>query len=502
MKQAEIEKSIISCVKDIGKVEKQKLANILCGNEDCMGTNFLGIYKQLPLSDVLYYIDELVRKSFLNSQGLFEILSINLLKCEKPDESLPIKTDNITDKNLLKIIRLIKNGKNIFITGHAGTGKSYILDKLKTIVPKLTVTSTTGIAAVNVNGQTIHSWAGVGICNKPVSSVVESILDNYTLYTQIKNCEILALDEVSMLNIQTFEYINEVLKQVKENDEPFGGIQLIFIGDFFQLPPVEKRMEQEKKYCFESDLWKELDFHSVILNKNYRQNEKDLIKALSHIRTNNLTKKDIELLKTREVKDSEDLFDMLHIFSTNEEVRRYNQQRFNLLDSVRYDFESIDTLYQNTNILSYCKVEEKISLKVGARVMLLVNLNFETGLINGSCGTVIEINNDDIFIRFDNGINEHIQRYEFEFYKNDKLIATRKQFPLSLAYAITTHKSQGITLDKIFVDFSRFFENGQTYVALSRIKTLDGLYISNFNPQKIKVDNKIVEFYMQLKNKF
>ena len=499
MKQSEIEKNIISCVKDIGKVEKLKLANILCGNEDCMGTKFCGIYKKMPLSDILYYIDELVRKSFLNSQGLFEILSVNLLKCEKPDETLPIRTDDITDKNLLKIIRLIKKGKNIFITGHAGTGKSYILDKLKTIVPKLTVTSTTGIAAVNVNGQTIHSWAGVGICNKPVSSVVENILDNYTLYTQIKNCEILALDEVSMLNIQTFEYINEVLKQVRDNDEPFGGIQLIFIGDFFQLPPVEKRIEQEKKYCFESDLWKELDFHSVILNQNYRQNEKDLIKALSHIRTNNLTQKDIELLKTREVKDSEYLSDMLHIFSTNEEVRRYNQQRFNLLDSVRYDFESIDTLYQNTNILSYCKVEEKISLKVGSRVMLLVNLNFETGLINGSCGTVIEINNDDILIRFDNGINEHIQRYEFEFYKNDKLIATRKQFPLSLAYAITTHKSQGMTLDRLFVDFSRFFENGQTYVALSRVKTLEGLHISNFNPQKIKVDEKIVEFYKSLK---
>ena len=498
MKQAEIEKNIISCVKDIGKVEKLKLANILCGNEDFMGKEYCGLYKQLPLSDVLYYIDELVKKSFLNTQGLFEILSVNLLKCEKPDETLPIRTDNITDKNLLKIIRLIKKGKNIFITGHAGTGKSYILDKLKTLVPKLTVTSTTGIAAVNVNGQTIHSWAGVGICNKPISSVVESILGNYALYAQIKNCEILALDEVSMLNLQTFEYINEVLKQVREIDEPFGGIQLIFIGDFFQLPPVERRIEQEKKYCFESDLWKELDFQPVVLTKNYRQNEKKLINALAHIRTNSMTPKDIELLKTREVTNGEDLSDMLHIYSTNEEVRRYNQQRFNLLNTRQYEFESIDTLYKNTNVLDYCRAEEKITLKVGARVMLLVNLDFEKGLINGSCGTVLEISNDDIYIRFDNGINEYIQRFEFEFYKNDKRIATRKQFPLCLAYAITTHKSQGMTLDKLFVDFSRFFENGQTYVALSRIKTLDGLHISNFNPQNIKVDEKIVEFYAGL----
>ncbi|MCR5266219.1 MAG: AAA family ATPase [Cyanobacteria bacterium RUI128] len=500
MIQANIENDIVSCIKDIGRIEKHKLVDILCGNEDFMNSPFYGIYREHPISDIMYYIDELVRNDILNSQGLFEVLTVNVIKSEEPD-ILPINTDDITDKNILKIIKLIRNEKNIFITGHAGTGKSYILDKLKNLIPKLVVTSTTGIAAVNVGGQTIHSWTGIGICNKPVSVVVENILSNYSQHSQIKNCKLLAVDEISMLNINTFEYINEVLKQVRDNNKPFGGIQVIFIGDFFQLPPVENRTEEEpkKKYCFESELWEQMNFHPVVLTKNYRQNEQNLIRALSHIRTNKLTKKDIELLKSREVEDSNDLSDMLHIFSTNEEVRRYNQQRFSLLNGKLHFVEAIDTLYANTNVLNFCKAEEYIYLKVGARVMLLVNLNFEKGLINGSCGTVTEVNTDDIVIKFDNGVCESIQRFEFEFYKNDKLIASRKQFPLQLAYAITTHKSQGMTLDKLFVDFSRFFENGQTYVALSRIKTLDGLHISNFNPHKIKVDDKIVEFYKQLK---
>ena len=499
MLQADIEKDIISCVKDFGRIEKLKLANILCGKEDFLNSPYFGIYKDLPLSDILYYIDELVKKEFLNTRGLFEIITINFSKKEERD-ILSIKTDNISDKNIQKIIKLIKEKRNIFITGHAGTGKSYILEKLKTIIPQLVVTSTTGIAAVNIKGQTIHSWAGVGICNKPVSATVQNIVSNSVQRNQIKKCKILALDEVSMLNINTFEYIDEVLRHVREIDEPFGGIQTIFIGDFFQLPPVEDKLsEQKKKYCFESKLWKDMEFFPVILRKNYRQKERNFIRTLSHIRTNSLTDKDMELLKSREVVDGDELSNMLHIFSTNEEVRRYNQQKFNLLETNMHILEAIDTIHQSTNILNYCKAEEIITLKVGARVMLLVNLNFEKGLINGSCGTVVEIKDDSVLIKFDNGVNEEIQRYNFEFYKNEKLVASRKQYPLSLAYGVTTHKSQGMTLDKLFVDFSRFFENGQTYVALSRIKTLDGLHISNFNPQKIKVDKKIVEFYKKLK---
>ena len=409
------------------------------------------------------------------------------------------KTDN---ENIIKALKLIYQKKNIFITGHAGTGKSYILTKLKEHIPDLVITSTTGIAAVNVKGQTLHSWAGMGICNKPISNTVGKILKNKTLNTQIQNCNIIAVDEISMLDRRTFEYVNEVLKQVKDSDKPFGGIQVVFIGDFFQLPPVKENDSfSESNYCFESDVWNELDLQTVLLTKTYRQNEENLITALSHLRLNSLNNEDLKLLESRFYNDDDNLSDILHIFATNNEADRYNQFRFNSINSKQYDFEATDYTYFDTNILNYCKADKKISLKVGARVILLINLSFEKGLINGACGEVLEINDNSVLVRFDNGFTSEIKKHEFEFYKNDKLIATRKQFPLRLAYGITIHKSQGMTLDKLVVDCSRIFEKGQTYVALSRIKTLNGLYLKNFNPNKIKTDKKIIEFYENLLKK-
>ena len=181
--------------------------------------------------------------------------------------------DKEEDETYLKILTLLENGENVFLTGFAGTGKSYILNKLKEYFKKkLTITSTTGIAAVNVKGQTLHSWAGVGLCRNTVYNTVEKIKKRPTQYRQIMNCKILAVDEISMLNIEAFEYINEVLREVRECNDPFGGIQVFFIGDFFQLPPVEKEGEI-RHYCFDSPVWDKLGLKNVVLKKNYRQNE-------------------------------------------------------------------------------------------------------------------------------------------------------------------------------------------------------------------------------------
>ena len=494
----EIENDIINCIKDKGKLQKQKLLDILCGENEYINSPFWGIYKDTSISEISSRIETLICNNILIVNDLFETLTVNVNKLAKYEREKPISTSHIEDANILKAINLINEHKNIFITGHAGTGKSFILENLKDLIPNLVITSTTGLAAVNVKGQTIHSWAGVGICNKSISNVVDNILSNYTLKTQIQSCKILAIDEISMLDINTFEYINEVLKQVRDCEKPFGGIQLVVIGDFLQLPPIDNNFTSEKKYCFESELWENFNFQTIYLTKNYRQKEESLINALSHIRTKTLTKEDINLLKTREFEDSEEFADTLHLFATNEEASRYNLKRFDLINMPQYDFEAIDITYQETNVLNYSRADKLISLKLGARVMLLINLNFEKGLINGSCGTILQITNDYILIRFDNDVVEKIERHEFEFYKNDKLIASRKQFPLCLAYGITIHKSQGMTLDKLFVDCSRIFEKGQTYVALSRIRTLNGLFLKNFNPYKIKIDNNVIEFYKKI----
>lgn len=529
----DIKKAILACIREFsGKYGRGGIAKILKGstglkendhNNASINSKYYGLFKQLTLSYITSEIDELIKNEMLVTTKVSfgkPILKINP-KYENKIDSIAeniipnniIETDD--DENILRVLYLIKQKKNVFITGHAGTGKSYILSKLKERIPKLVITSTTGIAAVNVKGQTLHSWAGIGICNTSIEQTVDKILKRSSIKNQIQKCKILAIDEISMLDIKTFEYVDAVLKKVRNCEKPFGGIQIIFIGDFFQLPPVEKKEDVNQKYCFESNLWNDLDLYTVLLTKNYRQNEENLITALSNMRTNSLTDADIKLLKTKECKENIYTQNTLHIFATNQEADNYNNMKFSKINSEEYKLYAIDGVYKGEklvenptnlreeNILKridvVCSAEKSISLKIGVRVMLLINIDFEKGLINGSCGEVREINSDYILVYFDNGQSAKITRHDFEFYNNEKLIALRRQFPLRLAYGITIHKSQGMSLDKLVVDCSRIFEKGQAYVALSRIKTLNGLYLRNFNPAKVMVDNTVVEFYKNLK---
>ena len=448
-----------------------------------------------------------------------EIVSTSkpIKKTEKPQKNVKSnpkpKFAFEDNEDLKKIDDFIRNGDNVFVTGFAGTGKSYILNKLKEkYKKKLTITSTTGIAAVNVKGQTLHSWAGVGLCRNPINVTVDKIRQRPTQFRQIVGCKILAIDEISMLNVETFQYVNEVLKQVRENDKPFGGIQVLFIGDFFQLPPVEQGESFERRYCFETELWDELELKNVVLKRNFRQNEEDFIKALSDMRINRLTEEDIDLLETRCV--DEDDGEILHIFSTNEEANRYNSVKFNAIDEPVINFVAKDGVYRGKSLVyerfmpreemildifnKNCRADREIFLKKGCRVMLLVNMEFDRGLINGSCGVIQGFNDETINITFDNGVNANIPMHEFEYYYNDKVVALRLQYPLKLAYGITIHKSQGMTLDKLVVDCKRVFECGQVYVAMSRVKTLGGLYLRHFEPTQVLADNKVARFYRNI----
>ena len=453
----------------------------------------------------------------------------------KPITDSQIKSaSNQDSEEYKKVLTLLMNGENVFLTGYAGTGKSYILNKLKEkLKKKLTITSTTGIAAVNVKGQTLHSWAGVGLCKNPIYKTVEKIRQRTSTLKQILNCKILAIDEISMLNIETFEYVDEVLKIIRESVEPFGGIQVLFIGDFYQLPPVEgvngvnisnnqeyslfdddTFSEHQRRYCFDSPVWEDFKLKNVVLKQNFRQSEAKFIKALSDMRTNCLDEDDIELLKTRETNFDTFETNMLHIFSTNFEADRYNMAKFNMIDEPVKIFEAEDGVYRGTKPVysgftenenyvldifgKNCRADKSLTLKLGAKVMLLVNMDFNRGLINGSCGMIQSFNGNTVTIKFDNGEVADIPKHKFEYYYHDKLYAERTQFPLKLAYGITIHKSQGMTLDKLVVDCSRIFERGQAYVAMSRVKTLEGLYLRNFSKDKVMVDSRVAEFYSNL----
>jgi hypothetical protein len=526
----DIRHGIISCVdKFQGQYGRSGIAKLLQGsrsiksnmhNNDAIKSEFFGMFRNQTQVFILSEIDKLLEEKVLLTRKITfgrPVLVVNP-KIEvtpiKKEIQTSIESTQDDDEDFKRILHLINEKKNVFITGHAGTGKSYILNKLKERIKDLVITSTTGIAAVNVKGQTLHSWAGVGICKAPIEATVDKIIKRRNIRTPILECKILAVDEVSMLDVKTFEYVDEVLREVRDVDEPFGGIQVIFIGDFFQLPPVTKEDEEDKTYAFESPLWNEFDFKTVLLTKNHRQKDEKLITALSHMRVNALTYSDVGLLKTRECWDNDDVSDILHIFSTNSEADYYNNMKFNQIESREYRLYAKDGIYKgksfietpsnerDENILkridAVCSADKCISLKIGARVMLLFNQDFEHGLINGSCGVVKDIDDDEVVVAFDNGYTASVESHSFEFYNNEVLIGARKQFPLRLAYGITIHKSQGMSLDKLVVDCSRIFERGQAYVALSRIKTLEGLYLHNFTPSKVMVDEKVVDFYNSL----
>lgn len=445
------------------------------------------------------------------------------------------------NEDLNKITELIQKGENLFITGYAGTGKSYILNKLKKKF-QIDVTSTTGLAAVNVQGQTIHSWAGVGICNKPVKDVIEKILQRTKLKKQISECKILAIDEISMLDAKTFDYIDEVLRNMRDGSKPFGGIQVLLFGDFFQLPPVEK----ESGFCFNGKTWQALNLKTIFLEKIYRQNDENFIKSLNNLRLNRLTEDDIRLFYDREVNYNTYESDILHIFSTNKEADNYNTFKFNSVKKPLHVFNSIDKIHRKRSIITVekenlderltnfdlktletfdksCKAPSALELKEGCRVMLLKNLNFNKGLINGACGTVLELKKSEsrvgslphqqevmqsqksedeeyILVKFDNDVEEVIAKHTFEAYRDGEVVVSREQYPLRLAYGITIHKSQGMTLDKLIVDCNSIFECGQMYVALSRIKSLDGLYLKSFNPKKVWANEEVLRFYQSVRN--
>lgn len=438
-------------------------------------------------------------------------------KGPEPEE----QEDSEDSEYLNKITQLINKGENLFITGYAGTGKSYILNKLKKKF-QIDVTSTTGLAAVNVQGQTIHSWAGVGICNKSVEDVVEKILHRTKLKKQITECKILAIDEISMLDAKTFDYIDEVLRNLRDGSKPFGGIQVLLFGDFFQLPPVEK----ESGFCFNSRTWQALNLKTIFLEKIYRQNDENFIKSLNNLRLNQLTEEDVRLFYDREVNYNTYESDVLHIFSTNQEADNYNTFKFNSVQKPLFIFNSVDKIHRKRSAIEIdrknlderltkfdlltletfdksCKAPCRLELKEGCRVMLLKNLNFNKGLINGACGSVIELKKeaDDevIIVQFDNGVEEVIPKHTFEAYRDGEVVVSREQYPLRLAYGITIHKSQGMTLDKLIVDCNRIFECGQVYVALSRIKSIDGLYLKSFNPKKVWANEEVLRFYQSVK---
>lgn len=425
------------------------------------------------------------------------------------------RKDNFLNDDQNAALDLVSTGNSILITGEAGTGKSYIIQKIIDQCNKIdrivAVTAMTGTAASLIGGKTVHSWGSLGIGNRSAEYYSEKILGSWPKKIKWRKCRVLIIDEISMMDANFFELIEKVARLVRGNNRPFGGMQVILIGDFYQLPPVSKSNEP-LKFCFESEKWNEVIQNKITLREIVRQKDPIFQNVLSEVRIGKPSIETIKIIESRvNVKpdtDSGIVPTILH--SKRNKVDKINEIEFNKLPTsqiVEYnaDYEItgdkaikmkkdeltmwVDLIDKDNN---YVKT---LQLAIGAQVMLLVNLDQEIGLVNGSRGIIIDFEDGFPLVRFLNGNIQKIiyHSYNYEISLSSEIIA--RQIPLNLAWCSTIHKSQGQSLDYVQINIgSDIFACGQTYVAISRARSLSGLFIEDFDRHKILVNQKVVEF--------
>lgn len=425
-----------------------------------------------------------------------------------------------------KAWNLLREGKNVFITGPGGTGKTFFIQKLYaqwiTENKIVAVCALTGCAAIllQCEGSTIHSWAGIGLAKDAFPEILKKIKKNQECKRRWKTTDVLIVDEVSMMSTTVLELLDKTGRALRQDDRPFGGIQVLFSGDFFQLPPF-----QGEKFCFESPLWNHLFPRSCCISFStiFRQKDADFQRILNEVRRGHLGKTSESILNSylhrQNVVDP-----CVKIFPLRKKVEKMNQKLFDQIPEAEVSYPLYENLrathyvHSNTPIPEhkYNKVVQKVlkyeaqkllrennceatlKLKKGCHVMCLTNLDMEQGICNGAQGIVVDTESAPK-VRFQNGVEIKIPLQYFQSKEHPQVVIA--QYPLCLAWAITIHKIQGTSLDAVEMDIgSEIFEYGQSYVALSRLKSLEGLYLRAFSKTSIRAHPKVSRFYQELES--
>ena len=392
------------------------------------------------------------------------------------------------------VIHNILNGDTIFLTGSPGTGKSFVL---QVIIPRLLhknvgITATTGCAAINVGGTTIHSFFKL----KPDTNVFKHIAKltstKCDTYKKIRDLDILIIDEVSMLDSILCNTISDILKACKKSDKKFGGIQVIFVGDFFQLPPVTNT------FCFQSESWINLNPIIFELTETIRQSDDKLFQLiLAKLRFGNLTKQIYDILK----KNKEITFTDIKptkLYPNNVDVDKINQREIEKLKSCNKSntFFAFFNKKTDDNLKSKLK-NFNIFLCVGSQIMITRNINIDLGLVNGTRGVIVDLNHSTCFVKTINGNIHEIKYYTQDYINNIKNL-TISFMPIKLAYALTIHKSQGATIDYLEIDLgSKIFEYGQGYTALSRGKKLENIKLVALDYNSFKAHPVVLNWFKE-----
>lgn len=395
----------------------------------------------------------------------------------------------------------VKSGVNVFLTGPAGCGKSFTLGKIiewaRSQGMSFGITASTGCAAYLIGGRTIHSFLGIGLAKKSAKELADYLLRKKPhIVSRIKNLVLLILDEISMIDTELFQKISEVLSIVRKNNSPFGGIQLLLSGDFCQIKPVQG------KYCFLSEEWGRAKIHTITLETSMRHEKDDVFKMiLNELRWGTCSKDTKAILKRCKKTIFPQDIAPTQLYSINVDVDDINSKKFEELLE-RGAKKQIFKITHSPTIsptasktwASSLKLPESVSLCEGAQVVLTWNVSQEEGLINGSRGIVTAITPHGPKVRFMTGAEVLVKRVQiFDEFDQESWIGF---MPLKLAYALTIHKSQGMTLDAVIVDLGdNIFEYGQAYTALSRVRNLASVRIVNLKASSFKTHPDVVKFY-------
>ena len=408
----------------------------------------------------------------------------------------------MTQKDALEILKM---GYNCYITGAAGSGKTHLLNEyikfLKNKGVEVGITASTGIAATHMGGTTIHSWSGLGIKDDLTEYDLEDLESKKYLYDRFKNTDVLIIDEISMLHHFRLDLVERIARHLKRNQLPFGGMQIILCGDFFQLPPVSRMGEKESHFSYKSETWKKLDLKICYLEEQFRHKDDKFIKILNGIRGNNLSEESLFCLNSRNNACLKEGIEPTKLHTHNINVDTINDTELNKLSGqiFAYKMEDKGRKALVDALKKSCLAPEVLRLKKGARVMFVKN-NFEEGYANGTLGKVIECSNYGPKVMLTSGKIITPEKVNWVIEDDGKIKATITQYPLRLAWAITVHKSQGMCLDAVEVDLSKSFERGMGYVALSRVRTLEGLRLLGINKNALEVREDVMIFDEDLKD--
>ena len=394
-------------------------------------------------------------------------------------------------------LAILKTGVNVFLTGEPGAGKTYVINKyiswLEAAGLSVAVTASTGIAATHIGGMTIHSWSGVGARDTLTRYDLDQITTKEKLSKRIKKTNVLIIDEISMLDGKMLDMVDVICRTIRQSTEAFGGMQVVCVGDFFQLPPIARQGDM-MRYAFESRAWENLRPLVCYITEQFRQEDELLLSLLSSIRRGEIEEDHYNLLKEQVDIAYADI-EPTRLYTHNADVDAVNAEKLSELKgkAKSYKMSARGNKIMHESLMRNCLSPAVLSLKEDAMVMCTKN-NFEAGYVNGTLARVVGFDSyeGNPIIETADKRRITIEPVSWEMAEEGKILASIEQLPLRLAWAITVHKSQGMSLDAAEVDLSKSFVYGQGYVALSRVRSLAGLKVLGMNANALMVDPKII----------